>query len=70
MKQQAITEGIFVQSMALVATHLILMLASLLISTWLFIRIAEKGVADICDKSRGVRERNLQVVFWPISLER
>ena len=56
--------------MALVATHLILMLASLLISTWLFIRIAEKGVADICDKSRGVRERNLQVVFWPISLER
>ena len=40
--------------MALVATHLILMLASLLISTWLFIRIAEKGVADICDKSRGV----------------
>ena len=54
--------------MALVATHLILMLASLLIST--FIRIAEKGVADICDKSRGVRERNLQVVFWPISLER
>ena len=38
----------------LVATHLILMLASLLISTWLFIRIAEKGVADICDKSRGV----------------
>ena len=70
MKQQAITEGIFVQSMALVATHLILMLASLLISTWLFIRIAEKGGADICDKSRGVRERNLQVVFWPISLER
>ena len=39
---------------ALMLTHLILMLASLLISTWLFIRIAEKGVADICDKSRGV----------------